>query len=123
VLYKRIASARDDADLRALQVEMIDRFGLLPPASKNLFAITELKLQAERLRVRKIEVGPSGGHILFKPQPAIDPVKVILLIQQPSQTYRLDGPEKLRFTQAFEHPQAKIDFLGTLLQQLAEDSA
>ncbi len=39
-LYKRIASARDADGLRELQVEMIDRFGLLPDPVKNLFAVT-----------------------------------------------------------------------------------
>jgi transcription-repair coupling factor (superfamily II helicase) len=121
VLYKRIASARDDEDLRALQVEMIDRFGLLPPSTKTLFAVTELKLRAEALGVRKIEVGATGGHLLFKPNPAIDPVQVILLIQGPERIYRLDGPEKLRFTRSFETPESKVEFISTLLEKLAGD--
>jgi hypothetical protein len=37
ILYKRIASARDEGELRELQVEMIDRFGLLPSRSKTYF--------------------------------------------------------------------------------------
>ena len=48
VLYKRIAAAANSDDLRELQVEMIDRFGLLPPPAKNLFRIAELKLAAKR---------------------------------------------------------------------------
>ena len=47
-LYKRIASADDKAALRELQVEMIDRFGLLPTQVKNLFATAALKLRATR---------------------------------------------------------------------------
>ncbi|MGD8430297.1 MAG: transcription-repair coupling factor, partial [Ectothiorhodospiraceae bacterium] len=42
VLYKRIANASDRDQLRELQVEMIDRFGLLPEPAKNLFRLTEL---------------------------------------------------------------------------------
>ena len=42
-LYKRIASAKDANVLRELQVEMIDRFGLLPDMTKNLFEIAELR--------------------------------------------------------------------------------
>src|SRR4029077_14303396 len=66
-LYKRISSARDDEELRELQVEMIDRFGLLPDAVKNLFAVTQLKLGANALGVRKLDLGEKGGRILFKP--------------------------------------------------------
>ncbi|NEK92127.1 MAG: hypothetical protein G3W63_21835, partial [Xanthomonas euvesicatoria] len=54
-LYKRISSARDADALRELQVEMIDRFGLLPDPVKHLFAIAELKLQANALGVRKLD--------------------------------------------------------------------
>jgi transcription-repair coupling factor (superfamily II helicase) len=118
VLYKRIANARDDEELRAMQVEMIDRFGLLPPAAKTLFAVTALKLRAEKLGIRKIEVGAGGGRILFHPNPNIDPMKVIQLIQTQGQTYKLDGPEKLRFILSLETPEARIEFMEKLVAEL-----
>jgi len=95
-LYKRIASARDAGALRELQVEMIDRFGLLPDPIKNLFAVTAVKLGANALGVRKLELGDKGGRILFKPQPNIDPMRVIKLIQSQPKAYALDGQDKLR---------------------------
>jgi transcription-repair coupling factor (superfamily II helicase) len=118
VLYKRIANARDDEDLRALQVEMIDRFGLLPPPTKTLFAVTGLKLKAEKLGTRKIEAGPASGRILFHPNPPIDPVKVIMLIQTQPKTYKLDGPDKLRFTVAFDGAETKVAFVERLVGEL-----
>ena len=120
VLYKRIANARDDEGLKSLQVEMIDRFGLLPPQTKVLFAVTGLKLKAEKLGIRKIEVGASGGRMLFHPNPPIDPLKVIRLIQTQPKTYKLDGPDKLRFTGAFDAPEAKIGFIEKLVEELAD---
>ena len=64
-LYKRISSARDVDELRELQVEMIDRFGLLPDPAKHLFAIAELKLQATALGIRKLDLGDNGGRVQF----------------------------------------------------------
>ena len=119
VLYKRIANARNDEDLRALQVEMIDRFGLLPPATKTLFVVTELKLKAEVLGIRKIEAGPQGGRILFHPKPNVDPIKIIGLIQAEGRIYRLDGPDKLRFILPLEDPEARVRFVETLVESLA----
>lgn len=119
VLYKRIANAKSEEDLRKLQVEMIDRFGLLPPPTKNLFAITELKLKAEALGVHKIEAGSGGGRLIFNANPAIDPAKVIRLIQAQPQTYKLDGPDKLKFFARFDTPESKVAFIDSLLQQLA----
>ncbi|PKM41789.1 MAG: transcription-repair coupling factor, partial [Gammaproteobacteria bacterium HGW-Gammaproteobacteria-1] len=97
-LYKRIASARDSAALRELQVEMIDRFGLLPEPAKNLFAMAELKLGATELGIRKLDLGERGGRIEFDSQPNVDPMSVIRLIQSQPRHYRMDGPEKLRIT-------------------------
>ncbi|HSX63974.1 MAG TPA: TRCF domain-containing protein, partial [Pseudoxanthomonas sp.] len=95
-LYKRISSARDADELRDLQVEMIDRFGLLPDPAKYLFAIAELKLTATSLGIRKLELGENGGRIIFEAKPDIDPMAVIQLIQKQPRLYSMDGPDKLR---------------------------
>jgi transcription-repair coupling factor (superfamily II helicase) len=95
-LYKRIAGARDADALRELQVEMIDRFGLLPDPVKQLFAVTGIKLGANALGVRKLELGDKGGRIVFRPQPNVDPLRVIKLIQAQPKVYALDGQDKLR---------------------------
>jgi transcription-repair coupling factor (superfamily II helicase) len=95
-LYKRIASARDEDALKELQVEMVDRFGLLPDQTKQLFAITELKLEATRLGLRKLELGAAGGRVHFQSQPNVDPMSIIRLIQSQPKIYTMDGPQKLR---------------------------
>ena len=95
-LYKRIASARDDETLRELQVEMVDRFGVLPEPAKQLFAVTELKLEATRLGLRKLELGDKGGRVHFLSKPNVDPMAVIRLIQSQPKVYTMDGPDKLK---------------------------
>ncbi|MCU7846266.1 MAG: transcription-repair coupling factor [Candidatus Thiodiazotropha sp. (ex Monitilora ramsayi)] len=120
VLYKRIASAADDADLRELQVEMIDRFGLLPQSAKNLFEITELKLRAHPLGIRKIEAGPKGARLLFDETPAVDPAKLIALIQSKPHTYRLEGGDKLRYIADLETADFRVGKMHDLLDTLTE---
>ncbi|QDA56439.1 transcription-repair coupling factor [Thermomonas aquatica] len=97
-LYKRISAARNADALRELQVEMIDRFGLLPDAAKHLFATAELKLDATRLGIRKLDLGDKGGRIQFVEKPNVDPMAVIRLIQGQPKHYRMDGPDKLRIS-------------------------
>jgi len=97
-LYKRIASARSEDDLRDLQVEMIDRFGLLPDSTKQLFAIASLKLMATPLGIRKLDFGANGGRIVFREKPDVDPMLIIKLIQQLPRVYKLDGQDKLKIT-------------------------
>jgi transcription-repair coupling factor (superfamily II helicase) len=118
-LYKRIASAHDDDALRDLQVEMIDRFGLLPQQAKNLFAVAALKLRAAALGIRKLDLGAAGGRVTFQPRPGVDPATIIRLIQQQPRIYRLDGQDKLRV--AMELPEAtdRLRAAGELLETLA----
>jgi len=118
-LYKRIASAGDEETLRELQVEMIDRFGLLPQATKNLFAIASLKLRAAALGIRKLDLGAAGGRITFRAKPDVDPVTIIRLIQQKPRIYKLDGQDRLRV--ALELPEAaeRLRTAGELLETLS----
>ena len=123
VMYKRIASADSQEALRELQVEMIDRFGLLPEAARNLFHLTELRLRAEPLGIRKIEAGPDSGRILFEAQPNIDADRLIRLIQEQPQRYRFDGREKLRFTLDGSDADSRISALHHVLDTLTGDSS
>ncbi|WP_036247008.1 transcription-repair coupling factor [Methylobacter sp. BBA5.1] len=118
VLYKRIASAETQDDLRELQVEMIDRFGLLPEPVKTLFSVTGLKQQAEKLGIRKIEASAAGGRLVFGAEPAINTDQLITLIQTEAQIYKFDGADKLRFVKAFATTQEKLEFIAALLQRL-----
>jgi transcription-repair coupling factor (superfamily II helicase) len=97
-LYKRIASARNEEELRDLQVEMIDRFGLLPDSAKQLFAVASLKLMATPLGIRKLDFGANGGRITFREKPEVEPMAIIKLIQSLPRVYKLDGQDKLKIT-------------------------
>ncbi|MGH8293164.1 MAG: transcription-repair coupling factor [Gammaproteobacteria bacterium] len=122
-LYKRIADCETDQELRELQVEMIDRFGLLPPQTRTLFRIAELKLRAAPLGVRKIEAGAKGGRLLFSDQPNVDPDVVIRLIREQPQHYKLDGGHRLRFLMDLNDPERRINSVQVLLETLARKAA
>jgi len=108
MLYKRIASARHKAALDDIRVEMIDRFGPLPEQAHYLFKVTELRLVAEQLGIHKVEVGPQGGRLEFGPEPRVDSLKIIQLIQKQPDIYRMEGPQKLRFRQALPDREVRI---------------
>jgi transcription-repair coupling factor (superfamily II helicase) len=117
-LYKRISAARDGEELRELQVEMIDRFGLLPEPAKHLFAIAELKLRATAIGIRKLDLGPGGGRLQFVEKPDVDPMAVIRLIQAQPKFYQMDGPEKLRVRLPLPEPADRFNAARGLLTAL-----
>jgi transcription-repair coupling factor (superfamily II helicase) len=117
-LYKRIASARSEDALRDLQVEMIDRFGLLPDPVKHLFAVAGLKLMATPLGIRKLDFGPNGGRITFREQPEIEPMAIIRLIQGQPRVYKLDGQDKLKVNLELPGASERIRAAQEVLVQL-----
>ncbi len=95
-LYKRMAGAADAAQLDDLQVEMIDRFGPLPPPAQTMFHVHRLKLRAASLGIRRLEIGAAAGVVEFSSQHSVDPARVIRLVQQGKGRFRLDGSHRLR---------------------------
>ena len=118
-LYKRIASARYSEQLKELQVEMIDRFGLLPDPTKQLFATAEIKLEDTPLGIRKLELGPNGGRLHFNAQPSIDPMSVIRMIQSQPKIYAMEGGDKLRIKLELPDAASRIRTAKALLTTLA----
>jgi len=119
ILYKRIANADDEDGLKELQVEMIDRFGLLPEPTKNLVRLTLLKLQAEKLGITKIDAGPQGGRIEFSADTSVDPMVLIKLIQSQPNRYKFEGATLFKFQVPMERPEERFNTLEALLERLA----
>ena len=122
ILYKRIAGAGDEASLRELQVEMIDRFGLLPEPVTNLFQVSRLRLKAEALGIRAIEVGPEGGSIEFQETTRVNPLTLVKLVQSDPRTFKLAGATRLRFDSPQPDGSARQHYLEQLLETLATDA-
>ena len=123
ILYKRIASAADESALNELQVEMIDRFGLLPEPAKNLMRLTLLKLQAEQLGIAKVDAGPQGGRIEFAAHTPVDPLTLIKLIQSAPTRYKFEGATVFKFLVPMERPEQRFNTLEALLERLTPPSA
>jgi len=119
ILYKRIANAADEDGLKELQVEMIDRFGLLPEPTKNLIRLTLLKLQSEKLGITKIDAGPQGGRIEFSADTSVDPMVLIKLIQSQPNRYKFEGATLFKFQVPMERPEERFNTLEALLERLA----
>lgn len=117
--YKRIAAAESKAELDELKVELIDRFGLLPDATKNLLQITELRLLVEPLNVVRIDAGTQGGFIEFSAKAQVNPDKFIQLIQKEPIVYRFDGPLKFKFMKDLSDNKVRLEFVVDLLRTIA----
>ncbi|TVP90103.1 MAG: transcription-repair coupling factor, partial [Pseudomonadaceae bacterium] len=118
ILYKRIANANDDEALKDLQVEMIDRFGLLPEPVKTLFRITALKLRCEPLGISKLDVGAEHGRVEFASETQVDPLTLVRLIQDNPQRYRLEGASIFRFNAPMAKAELRLNTVEALMDRL-----
>jgi transcription-repair coupling factor (superfamily II helicase) len=97
-LYKRLSSCDDEEELRAMQEELIDRYGELPTQTIALLETHRLRLAGRKLGVAKLDAGPKAIVIQFidfgTNSPPIDPANIIKLIQS-DRRFKLAGPDKL----------------------------
>ncbi|RUO79141.1 transcription-repair coupling factor [Pseudidiomarina taiwanensis] len=121
-LYKRIASCSNLTDLEQLQVEMIDRFGLLPEQAKNLVRVTALRNRAENLGIKKIEGGLSALTIEFSAQPKVSASYLIQLIQTQPQQFKLEGANRLRVLGKMEDTQERLKLVESLLDDFDQNA-
>ncbi|MGB1869222.1 MAG: transcription-repair coupling factor, partial [Porticoccaceae bacterium] len=117
-LYKRLSNCQTKEQLHELQVEMIDRFGLLPDQVKALFQVTELRQLGEQLGLKKIEAGPNGGRVQFRENTTVEPITIVTMVQTQPTIFRLQNNDQLSFTMPMESPQERFAQVNEILQQL-----
>jgi transcription-repair coupling factor (superfamily II helicase) len=117
VLYKRIAQAKTKDQLDEVQIEMIDRFGLLPDATKQLFAQAEMRLRAQRLGISNIDVSAVGGSVKFEETTPVPVNALIQLLQSNPKEFKLGGSDTLRFVKNLDSVVERKDYVDDLLQR------
>ena len=95
MLYKRLANCTTPEELDEMHQELIDRFGLLPEPAQTLLDCHRLRILAKPLGISKVDASSEAIQIQFVPNPPIDPLRVLHLIQT-KRHYKLSGQDKLR---------------------------
>jgi transcription-repair coupling factor (superfamily II helicase) len=93
-LYKRLASCDESDALMAMQEELIDRYGEMPPQTQALLETHRLRLAGRTLGVARLDAGPAAIQLQFITNPPIDPAQIIRLIQS-DRDFKLAGQDKL----------------------------
>ena len=121
-MYKRIASAADEQELRELKVELIDRFGLLPEPTKTLMEIAAFRQRATTLGIRRVEMSDRGGYLDFTQETRVNPTYLVKLLSSQPRIYKMDGPTRLRFQVPNQDRAMRLKLVDALLTDLANNS-
>ena len=121
-LYKRFASCEDFSDLSLLREELIDRFGNLPDAAKAFYETHRLRLEMSLLGIKKIDASTTAIQVQFIPQPPLDPVKIIRIVQSNSAIH-LNGQDRIKYLPpkdaSFEKLEQRIEAIRQLMKLLS----
>ncbi|MBH1962187.1 MAG: transcription-repair coupling factor [Rhodocyclales bacterium] len=117
MLYKRLANCEHEDELRLLQEELIDRYGALPNQTLALIETHRIRLIARALGIIKVDAGRAAIQLQFMPNPPIDQIKIIQLIQK-ERTIKLAGPDKLLWQKSTATLQERLAALRDLFSRL-----
>ena len=118
-LYKRLATADSTDKIETMLEEIVDRFGKLPPQAQTLFDTHKLRVLAKPYGVLKIDAAPGIINVTFRPNPPIEPMRIIELVQKNKQI-KLAGNDKLRIEKALSDPKDRAQYVRDLLRQLGQ---
>jgi transcription-repair coupling factor (superfamily II helicase) len=116
-LYKRFANCDSLEDVSAMQEELVDRFGELPPQAQSLLESHRLRLLCKPLGIVKLDATASGVTVQFEKAPPIEPIVIITLIQK-NRNYKLAGQDKLSLTRNCPTLADRVAAVKELLRQL-----
>ncbi len=120
--YKKLATAKTNEQVNQLLEELVDRFGKLPAQAETLIAVHRLRVLSQPYGVLKVEAAPTVITITFRPNPPVDPMAIIGLIQK-NRHIKLAGNEKLRIERALDKPQDRAQLVRDILRSLGQPVA
>ncbi len=91
---------------------------MLPEPIKNLFRVTQNKINAEAIGITKLEANNRGGKVEFASDTRVDPLQIVKLVQSQPRVYKLEGANQLKFTMEMESTEKRIQSVVDLLTYL-----
>ena len=116
-LYKRLATASKPEQIDAMLEEITDRFGKLPTQGQTLFDVHRLRVLAKPYGVTKIDAAPQLMVISFRPNPPVDALRIIELVQK-NRHIKLAGNDKLRIERATPEAKDRAQMVRDVLRSL-----
>ncbi|GBR02025.1 DNA helicase transcription-repair coupling factor [Gluconacetobacter liquefaciens NRIC 0522] len=123
-LYRRIAGLANDAEIEAMEAELVDRFGSLPDPVRNLLDVVAIKRLCREAGVERLEAGPKGMVIQFRGNHFANPAGLVAwMAKQKEGNVRLRPDHKLALVREMTNAQrirlAKdtVQALGRLAEQ------
>ena len=120
--YKKLATAQSGEQIDRLLEEIVDRFGKLPPPAQTLIDVHRLRVLSQPYGVQKVDAAPGVTTISFRPNPPVDPMAIIQLIQK-NRHIKLAGNDKLRIERELPETRDRAQLVRDILRSLGQPVA
>ncbi|MAT39472.1 MAG: transcription-repair coupling factor, partial [Ectothiorhodospiraceae bacterium] len=105
-LYKKLYNAQSEEEIKQVEEEVFDRFGLFTQEAENLFYIVRLRLQAAKVRLSRVTWSKGKLLLGFPPQEDEDFYEHFF---QPLITWIMDNDDRMKLTQDAQSVQVVIN--------------
>jgi len=119
-LYRRLNELDDQNGIEAFAAELIDRFGTLPEPTANLIKLIEIKLNAKKACVAKIDVGAKGALVSFHDDKPPNVEGLLAYVARLQGVAKLRPDSKLVIAREWADPQARLNGALQLSKGLAK---
>jgi transcription-repair coupling factor (superfamily II helicase) len=107
-LYRRLAELESDAERDGYAAELADRFGPVPLEARQLIDIAHIKGLCRKAGIMKLDAGPKGAVLTFKPEFAPDPAKLVAAVQRQPALFRLRPDGKMVVAGEWDTPEQRL---------------
>lgn len=119
-IYKRFASAFNEAEVDDVAAEMIDRFGPAPRAALSLVELMRLKTELRRFKALGCEATAKSATLHLREDTPIDPQKLSSQVSKPKSRWRLSPDGRLSRRAAEGEFKNGLEHARWFLQELSE---
>ena len=119
-LYRRINEFESAPEIEAFAAELIDRFGPLPDPSENLLTVMQVKLNARKAHIAKIDAGPRGALVSFREDKVPNVDGLMAYVERLKGTAKLRPDMKLSIVRNWPDPKARLNGILQMSKGLAQ---
>ena len=117
-LYRRLAEIGTASERESFAAELIDRFGPLPEATRQLLEVTAIKVQCKALGISKLDSGVKGAVFAFRPDTVMDPARLMELIRTRPNVLKIRPDSKLVHSGLGGEPERRLVSVKAFLKEL-----
>lgn len=122
-LYRRAGTLHSEEEVDAFETELIDRFGPIPEEVAHLLTVLKTKILCRRAGIEKLDAGPKGITLTFRPASAVEPAALLGFIARSSGKAKLRPDNKLVILEEWRNESDRLKGVQKSVSDLAKLAA